>query len=199
MRRTAQAYRAPPAVKARATRKPLRAVRRTPCASGTAVADIAAVRTGRRLRIGLRPRYPGRMPRVLHVDDNPGDREILQLALEAMGSEADIEPIGTGQGALDRLLGPAAGVRPDLVVLDLNLGPLDGLVVLRQLRAAPALATLPIVILTSSMREADRGVCLAAGANGYLTKPATWRGFSDIAAEILRLLRADAADGTAST
>jgi CheY-like chemotaxis protein len=129
------------------------------------------------------------MPRVMHVDDNPGDREILQLAMDAVGADAVIEPVCSGQEALDRL-GNATAL-PDLVVLDLNLGPLDGLVVLRKLRAQPALAGLPIVVLTSSMRSADRGVCLAAGANGYLTKPATWRGFSDIAADLVRLLRGE--------
>ena len=129
------------------------------------------------------------MPRVLHVDDNPGDREILQLAMDAVGADAVIEPVSSGQEALERLADPSG--LPDLVVLDLNLGPLDGLVVLRKLRADPALARLPVVVLTSSMRSADRGVCLAAGANGYLTKPSTWRGFSDIASELVRLLRGE--------
>ncbi len=136
------------------------------------------------------------MPRILHVDDNPGDREILQLALEAIGSEVALEGAASGQEALDRLVNDHPNGRPDLVLLDLNLGPIDGLVVLRRLRAVPDLATLRIIILTSSIRAADRGVCLAAGANAYWTKPATWRGFSDIAADIMRLLSGDAPPAT---
>lgn len=141
------------------------------------------------------------MPLVLHVDDNPGDREILQLALESAGSEAVLEAAASGQEALDRLLKPHPAGIPDLVILDLNLGPIDGLVVLRKVRAEPSLAGMPIVILTSSIRSADRGTCLAAGANAYWSKPATWRGFNDVASNIQRLLRGEspAASEAAST
>lgn len=75
---------------------------------------------------------------------------------------------------------------PDLVILDMNLPDLSGLQVLRQLRAQPRTALVPVVMLTSSRLPEDILACYRHGANGYVAKPVA---FSQYRSKLLRLVQ----------
>ncbi|MCW8985266.1 MAG: response regulator transcription factor, partial [Thermoanaerobaculales bacterium] len=81
---------------------------------------------------------------------------------------------------------------PDLVILDLNLPDLDGLGVCRELRETPAVADLPIIILTARVTESDRVLGLDLGADDYITKPFSLR---ELRSRIHALLRRRSLDG----
>ena len=107
------------------------------------------------------------MPTILIVEDEPSVRLVLRhfLRTEHRVVEATSAAEGVDQARLNR---------PDLVLLDLHLqGHRDGLEVCRTLRsdADPALARVPIVMITGSISEADVAAALAAGADGYVRKP----------------------------
>lgn len=103
---------------------------------------------------------------MLIADDSEALRLVMRITVESQGWSVIEAP--TGYEALAR----AAADRPDLVLLDLNFGDdLDGIEVCRQLRADPATAQVPIVVLTASESLEDRDRLLTAGANEYLTKP----------------------------
>ncbi len=103
--------------------------------------------------------------RVLLVDDEPVIRELVQAMLEGGGVE--VRCVESGARALQE----AAVQRPDLVLLDIVMPGLDGLAVLRLLRADPALAGVPIHMLTARSRPADHAAAAKAGADGYIEKP----------------------------
>lgn len=122
---------------------------------------------------------------ILLVDDNPDDEELTLLALEESNILNEVVVARDGVEALDYLF--AAGRYadrdprrlPQLVLLDLNLPKLDGLEVLRRLRADPRTALLPVVILTSSGEEEDVIAGYRCGANGYVRKPVDFNGFAE--------------------
>ena len=99
---------------------------------------------------------------VLVVDDEPQIRRTLRSTLAARGY--DVRLAATGLEALDA----AADDAPDLVLLDLGLPDIDGIEVIRRLRAA---SSVPILILTVRDGESDKIDALDAGADDYVTKP----------------------------
>ena len=103
------------------------------------------------------------MVRVLVVDDDPTVREVVAGYLSRAGLTVD--EAADGMDALAR----ARHTPPDLVVLDLMLPSLDGLEVLRRLRAERG--NLPVVLLTARGEESDRVLGLEVGADDYVTKP----------------------------
>ena len=103
--------------------------------------------------------------RVLVVEDEPDIRELLAFHLERGGYQ--VTRATTGPEALRQL----RAAPPDLVILDLMLPELDGLEVCRRLRADPATATLPVIMLTAKGDEVDRVVGLELGADDYVVKP----------------------------
>ncbi len=105
------------------------------------------------------------MQRVLVVEDEPDLRELVLLHLSRAGLLAD--GAATGQEGLLA----AQTTLPDLVILDLMLPDLSGIEVCQQLRAFPATAHLPIIMLTALGAEADRVLGLEHGADDYVTKP----------------------------
>lgn len=103
--------------------------------------------------------------RVLLVDDEPVIRELVQAMLEGGGVEVRCVDSGA------RALAEARTHHPDLVLLDIVMPGLDGLAVLRLLRADPALAGVPVHMLTARARPADHAAAEKAGADGYIEKP----------------------------
>ena len=102
---------------------------------------------------------------VLVVDDDPSIRRIINVNLEAEGME--VSEVATGSAVL-----PAARrLRPDLIILDVTLPGIDGLGVMAGLKADPALARIPVVLLTGRASDADIWRGWQAGADYYLTKP----------------------------
>jgi len=105
------------------------------------------------------------MSRILVAEDEHPNRELMRELFEMWGHE--VIEAGDGQQALDRI----AESQPDLVLLDIQMPVLDGYAVLRCLRQNPRFASLPIVALTAYAMQGDREKVLAAGFDGYLTKP----------------------------
>ncbi|MEK7446007.1 MAG: response regulator [candidate division NC10 bacterium] len=105
------------------------------------------------------------MTTILVADDEPPILELIRFTLE--DDQVRVVEARDGLEAL-RL---AQAVRPELCFLDVRMPELDGLAVCRLLRQDPGLAGTRIVMLTAASQEADRVRGLAAGADGYLTKP----------------------------
>jgi CheY-like chemotaxis protein len=108
---------------------------------------------------------PGAQRRILVVDDDASVRMVLQLAFETTPYAVSTAEDGESALALAR------AEMPDLVLLDIGMPGLDGLEVCRRLKADPATRGIKVVLLTARVQERDREVGLAAGADGYLTKP----------------------------
>jgi two-component system, response regulator len=114
---------------------------------------------------------------ILLIEDNPDDEVLTLRALERNNIKNDVVVVRDGAEALDYLFGTGsyAGrdltVMPQVTLLDLKLPKVDGLEVLRQLRANELTHLLPVVILTSSNEEQDRVNGYGLGANSYVRKP----------------------------
>ncbi len=118
--------------------------------------------------------------RVLVVEDNPGDAMFICEVLTEQGLAASVEVARDGREALavlHRL--EAEGVAPDLITLDLNLSFVGGLEVLAAIRDSQLLGMCPVVVLSTSDAPGDVTAAYRGHANGYLTKPATARAFTE--------------------
>lgn len=105
------------------------------------------------------------MKRILIAEDDPASRELLRELLEARGYE--VVEASDGREALKKI----RQVKPDLVLLDVQMPLLDGFAVVRQIRHDPLLAALPVVALTAYAMRGDREKVLAEGFTAYLSKP----------------------------
>jgi two-component system phosphate regulon response regulator PhoB len=105
------------------------------------------------------------MTTILVVDDEPSIVELVRFTLE----DADVRVVEASDGAEALIL--ARRIKPDLVLLDVQMPRLDGLEVCRQLRREPDFARTPVIMLTAAGQQADRTRGLGAGADEYLTKP----------------------------
>lgn len=119
-------------------------------------------------------------PRILVVDDDPQIVRLVRSYLEQAGLQVDTVSHG------DDVLPALRSRRPDLVVLDLMLPGKDGLEITRLLRADPALAALPILMLTARVDDIDRILGLELGADDYVTKPFNPR---EVVARVKAILR----------
>lgn len=122
---------------------------------------------------------------ILLVEDNPDDEELTLRALARNNIGNAVVVVRDGQDAIEWLEGTGAYASrdphdvPALILLDLNLPKIDGLEVLRRLRANPRTAIVPVVILTSSKEERDRASGYSGGANSYVQKPVDFSSFVD--------------------
>ena len=131
---------------------------------------------------GRAARVPvNRVPHVLVVEDEHDIAGLIKHALERSG-EMQVAIVGSGDAALRAI----AEQPPDLVILDLNLPAISGTEVCRILRARPATANIPIIMLTARTTEADRVAGLDLGADDYVTKPFSLR---ELAARVRAVLR----------
>ncbi len=103
--------------------------------------------------------------RILVADDNAASRELLREVLESMGCEV-LEAVD-GREAVER----AREGAPGLVLVDIQMPRLDGYGVLRELRGDAQLQPVRVVALTAFAMQGDRERALAAGFDGYITKP----------------------------
>lgn len=120
---------------------------------------------------------------ILLVEDNPDDEELTTRASRSKGLLNPIEVARDGEAALDILFrrGAHAARRaeplPALVLLDLKLPKVDGLGVLRAVKADADLRSLPVVMLTSSSQDEDIVASYRYGANSYVRKPVDFQAF----------------------
>jgi two-component system, response regulator len=118
---------------------------------------------------------------ILLVEDNPSDVELTRRALQKSHIANRMIVAEDGQEALDYLFGsdPHSNELPALILLDLKLPKVDGLQVLRQIRADERTSHLPVVILTTSNEEQDITQSYDLGANSYIRKPVDFNQFVD--------------------
>ena len=122
---------------------------------------------------------------ILIVEDNRDDEALTLRALKKNNITNEVIVAHDGVEALDFLFGTGAyagrdlDVMPEVILLDLKLPKVDGLEVLRQLRANERTRLLPVVILTSSGEERDRINGYGLGANSYVRKPVDFAQFTD--------------------
>jgi len=127
---------------------------------------------------------------ILLVEDNPDDEALTVRALKKNKILNEVVVASDGVQALDYLFGqgPHAGrdttETPQVVLLDLKLPKVDGLEVLRRLRADDRTRLLPVVILTSSNEDRDRINGYGLGANSYVRKPVDFDAFVTATAQL---------------
>src|SRR5262245_10480072 len=122
---------------------------------------------------------------ILLVEDNPKDEALTLRALQKNNIRNEVFVARDGAAALDYLHACVAGAGddgvplPQLVLLDLKLPKIDGLEVLRRIRADERTRLLPVVILTSSTEEKDMLEGYGRGANSYVRKPVDFVEFAE--------------------
>lgn len=118
---------------------------------------------------------------ILLVEDNPADVELTLHALRQNGVANHIHVAHDGEEALDYLFGrdPVLDGSLKLVLLDLKLPKVDGLEVLRAIKADPRTKAIPVVILTSSKEEKDLIAGYNLGVNSYIQKPVDFNQFRE--------------------
>lgn len=107
----------------------------------------------------------GSRVKILVVEDDADLRRMLEYVLGPLGS---VLACGDGEEALETLLG---GFRPDVIVTDLMMPKMDGLTLAKELKKDPALANIPLVMLTAKSSARDVIAGINAGARHYVTKP----------------------------
>jgi CheY-like chemotaxis protein len=124
---------------------------------------------------------------MLYVEDEEGDRLLMQMGFTNEGIQASLRLVNNGKLAVDYLTGAGeygdrqAYPLPAVVLLDLNLPEIHGFDVLKWIRAHPLHSRMPVVVFTSSQRDDDRARAKLLGANDFLLKPNSANGFRQVA------------------
>jgi CheY-like chemotaxis protein len=135
-------------------------------------------------------RMVGRSVLVLLVEDNPNDAELTLHALRRNNLVNGIDHVRDGEEALDYLYGRGKyddrDLRslPKVILLDLKLPKVDGMDVLRTIKADPQLKNIPVVVLTSSREEKDIVNSYDLGVNSYIQKPVDFQQFTEAIAQV---------------
>jgi CheY-like chemotaxis protein len=127
---------------------------------------------------------------IMLVEDNPDDEELTLRALRKGNIANDVFVARDGTEALDFLFGTGAhaGVKslptPAVVLLDLKLPKLNGIDVLKRMRADPRTKLIPVVVLTSSSEDEDMIKSYQSGANSYVRKPVEFSAFANAVTQL---------------
>ncbi|MFB9408863.1 response regulator [Dactylosporangium matsuzakiense] len=124
---------------------------------------------------------------ILLVEDDPGDELMAREAFEDDALDSELHVARDGEQALDFLYRRgdfAAAPRPDFILLDLNLPRVDGRQVLRQIKNDATVASIPVVVLTTSAAVEDLLACYDTHANAYITKPQGYEEFIGVVRRI---------------
>ncbi len=126
---------------------------------------------------------------ILLVEDNPNDAELTTRALKKHNMTNSLEWVKDGKEALDFLFlqghyATRINHKPRLVLLDLRLPKVNGLEVLKAIRANPETKMIPVVIMTSSTEEQDIINSYKLGANSFVSKPVDFNEFIKVVADL---------------
>lgn len=131
---------------------------------------------------------------ILLVEDNPRDAELTIRQLKGRNLANELVWVKDGAAALEFIFGAAARTnpetaaiakhRPKVILLDLKLPKVDGLEVLRRIKADRITRSIPVVVLTSSREEPDLARCYELGVNSYVVKPVGFDNFSQAVASL---------------
>lgn len=119
------------------------------------------------------------MSKILIVDDSASIRAAIKIALSGEGHA--VSEAANGAEGLEK----AKSIGPDLVITDLNMPVMDGLTMIRHLRADPALAGTPIIFLTTESDAEIKAQAKAAGATGWMVKPFDLEQLISVVAKVL--------------
>ena len=130
-----------------------------------------------------------KLGRILIVEDDPKDVELTMTALEEYNLANEVVVVGNGADALDYLnyrgkFSTRTGDNPAVMLLDLKLPKVDGLEVLRQVKADEKLKIIPVVVLTSSREVKDMVSSYQLGVNAYVVKPVDFHEFVNAIREL---------------
>lgn len=126
-------------------------------------------------------------PKILIVEDNPGDVQLIKEHFKSVGEEFDFTVAKDGEEAINILMEMKDGKYvnlPHLVILDLNLPKKNGKEVLREIRQNEKLNSIPVVIFSSSDAEKDIKDAYSSYANCYIVKPFDFDAFNTAIVEI---------------
>jgi CheY-like chemotaxis protein len=127
----------------------------------------------------------GTLRPILLVEDNPVDLDLTRRAFARGRLANPIEVARDGEEALAwRERWEAGAPLPVVILLDLKLPKLNGIEVLRVLKAHPRYSTIPVVVLTSSDEDRDVAAAYAFGVNSYIVKPVDFERFVEVAAYV---------------
>ena len=127
---------------------------------------------------------------ILLVEDNPQDVELTLRALKKHNLANRVHVVKDGAEALDYIFASGAyagrdiGKSPKVILLDLKLPKVDGLEVLREVKADERTKTIPVVVLTSSREEKDMVESYKLGVNSYIVKPVDFNKFLDAVGDL---------------
>ena len=116
------------------------------------------------------------------VDDSPTILMSLEIAFEM--NQIETRKALSGEEAL---AGLESGFKPDMIITDLNMGEIDGIELIRRVRKMPGLQFLPIVLLTTESQQEKRAEAKAAGATGWIVKPADEATLMKVVRQLLKL------------
>ena len=119
-------------------------------------------------------------PVILVVEDNERNRKLVRTILEFRGY--DVVDLDDGEPAL----ATAKARKPVLVLMDIELPKLDGISALKQLRADPETASIPVIAVTASVTPGERDRVVAAGFNAYISKPIDVTSFGDMVDRVVK-------------
>ena len=122
------------------------------------------------------------MARIVVADDDADIRELVEFKLATLGH--DIVTVGDGSAAVDA----CRTQHPDLAVLDIMMPGLTGLEAVKEMRANPEMAGIPVILLTARAQQSDVQIGYDSGADDYITKPFSPK---DLAARVEALLAAE--------
>ncbi len=124
---------------------------------------------------------------ILMVEDNPGDVRLAREALRQGTVSHHLHVMEDGEAAMSFLRQEGSyrdAVRPELIILDLNLPRKNGREILNEIKINKQLKRIPVVIFTSSCSDDDRDHCYESHANAFLTKPSEFDGFVQVVRSI---------------
>lgn len=117
---------------------------------------------------------------ILYVEDNPDNRMLIRRILGAEGFT--VHEASSARQALEIL----KTLRPDLILMDINLPEIDGYALTTNIRSLPDLHSVPIIALTANVMKGDRERSIQAGCDGYIQKPID---IDIIASQIMRFMK----------
>ena len=127
---------------------------------------------------------------VLLVEDNPYDAEMTIRALKKINIGNNLFHVKDGAEALDFIFARGdfaertSGNKPKVILLDIKMPKVDGIEVLRQIKADPQTKNIPVVIMTSSKEEQDMITSYDLGVNSYVVKPVNFESFAKAVSEL---------------